>query len=104
MSRYNTNFAKGKHGNELFFDKLRIIIDDNPVYITGQLFKNGFFKKKLIQIEQTGTRNNPQKDSIVFEMLNADKTRMDKGTYTVKIYSYFDGLGGKSWTDKFELV
>lgn len=104
MSRYNTNFSKGTNGNILIGSELKITIEGNPTYITGQLFKNGIFRKKLIQIEQTGTRNNPQNDSIVFEMINANKTRMDKGTYTVKTYSYFDGLGGKSWTDKFKLV
>lgn len=101
MVKITTNFVKGRHGNTLVEDKLTITISDNPTYITGQLFKNGIFRKKLIQIEQTGTPNNPQSNSITFEMYKHGKVRMDSGTYTVKTYAYFSGIGGKSWTDKF---
>lgn len=103
MVKYSTNFVKGKHGNTLVEDELKISLNGNPVYITGQLFKNGMFRKKLIQLEQTGTRANPDPNSITFEMYKPGKVRMESGTYTIKTYAYFKGVGGKSWTDKFHL-
>jgi len=63
--------------------------------------------KKLIQIEQTGSLNNPEKDQIKFEMARFTKgtlEHMPKGKYRVSCYAYFSGTGGKRWGDNFEIA
>lgn len=105
MSRYKPNFTRGANGNILQKGtNLTVVIEGNPLYITGQLFRRqSFGRKKLVQIEQTGSRGNPEKDRITLEMKNPDGTPKT-GNYTVKTYAYFDGIGGKSWKDDFEVV
>lgn len=109
MSRYKPEFRKGEDGNVLDHGKdLVINVSGNPLYVIGQLYRGHFFlTRKLIQIEQTGSRQNPQKDNIVFEMkerTNGIIQPMTKGKYRVVIYAYFVGLGGKRWRDNFEIV
>lgn len=109
VSRYNPNFIKGKGGNILKAgNDLIIKVDGNPEYILGRLFyRQRFGRKKLIQIEQTGSPNNPQKDQIQFEMGRFTKgnlEHMPKGKYRVSCYAYFRGIGGKRWADNFEIV
>jgi len=104
-SRYSSNLHAGTKGNALNQgEDLEIAIADNPSYIIGQLFsfKNG--RKKLIQLEQTGTPQNPQRDSIIFEMSQRNGSDMEKGSYMAITYSYLPGIGGKRWRDKFEIV
>jgi hypothetical protein len=104
-SRYSTNFTQGVK-NELQVGRdLEIHVDGNPVYIIGQLFKKkSFFRKNLIQIEQTGSKQNPQKNHIVFEMKVPGGQPMEPGKYHVVTYAYFQGLGGKRWKDDFEII
>ena len=105
MSTYNPNFTRGQGGNILHKgEDLTIIIEDNPLYIIGQLFeRKSFGRKKLIQIEQTGSRGNPEKDRITLEMKKPDGTPMDAGNYSIRTYAYFTGKGGNSWSDNFEV-
>ena len=107
-SRRSTNFHEDARGNALHFgEDLTIKVAGNPVYIIGRLFKRTLFGKKLIQIEQTGSKQNPEKDSITFEMKerkNGVTQPMPRGKYTVTNYAYFTGEGGRMWSDKFEIV
>ena len=108
VTKYNPNFIRGTSGNILEEgEDLVIKIDGNPVYIIGQLFKRkSFFRKNLIQIEQTGSRQNPQKDKITFEMKvrTPDGIKpMLPGKYKVVTYAYLPGTGGKRWADNFEI-
>lgn len=106
-TKYHPNFKRGLAGNFLALGKdLVIKIDGNPMYIIGQLFKRKLFWSNMIQIEQTGTKQNPEKDKITFEM----KTRtpngivaMPPGKYKVVTYAYLPGIGGKHWKDDFEV-
>lgn len=109
MTRYNPNFTRGTNGNKLFSGKdLVIKIDGEPLYVLGRLFYRGFLgRKKLIQIEQTGSPRNPEKNQLKFEMTRYTKGKhepMPKGNYRVSCYGYFPGLGGKRWGDNFEIV
>ena len=107
-SRRATNFHKDLRGNALKAgENLTITIDGSPLYIIGRLFKRGILRSKLIQIEQTGTKQNPNSDSITFEMkerFQGNTLPMEPGKYTVTTYAYFSGKGGKRWKDKFEIV
>ena len=105
-SPYSGNFIKGVGGNVLQSGlDLVITVNGNPVYITGVLYKRqSFGRKKVLQIEQTGSRGNPEKDQITLEMKQPDGTPMEAGKYAIKTYSYFTGKGGNSWYDKFEVV
>jgi len=109
MSRYKPNFVRGMSGNKLYEGKDLIIdIEGSPLYVLGRLFKIGFLgRRKLIQIEQTGTPNNPQSDKLKFEMTrfsNGLPANMPPGKYRVSCYGYFPGLGGKRWGDNFEVI
>jgi hypothetical protein len=106
MPIYNPNFEKGTFGNSLVYgNDLVVKIEGKPVYIIGQLFeRKSFGRKKLIQIEQTGSRGNPERDQITLEMKKPDGSPMNKGKYTVRTYCYIKGRGGNSWTDKFEVI
>ena len=108
MSRRSTNFDRGVGGNVLPHGaNLTITIADNPTYIIGRLFKRTWWGKRMIQIEQTGTKQNPQNDSITFEMKErrrGETVPMPPGKYRVSTYAYFPGLGGKRWGDNFEVV
>lgn len=107
-TKYHPNFTSGKYGNILEPGKKLIIkIDGNPQYILGRLFcYQRFWRKKLIQIEQTGSYNNPEKNQIKFEMFRYTKgmlEEMPKGKYRVSVYAYFSNIGGKRWGDNFEI-
>jgi len=107
MTTRITNFHKGKGNSLKVGENLTIAIAEKPLYIIGRLFKRGIFRSKLIQIEQTGTRQNPNSDSITFEMKERSQGNtlpMEPGKYTVSTYAYFSGVGGKRWKDKFEIV
>lgn len=108
MTRYNTNFVKGLNGNSLPSGKDLIIkIDGDPMYVLGRLFyRKSFGRKKLIQIEQTGSPRNPEKNQLKFEMQRFSKGTlkdMPKGKYRVSCYAYFTRLGGKRWGDNFQI-
>ena len=107
VSKYKPNFERGPGGNILPIGKdLVINIDGRPMYIIGQLFRRKFFWWTLIQIEQTGTKQNPENDKITLEM----KVRtpdgimpMPRGKYRVITFAYLPGIGGKRWKDNFEI-
>ena len=108
-TKYHPNFIQGVGGNILKpGDDLIIKVDGNPLYILGRLFvRKSFGRKKLIQIEQTGSPNNPEKNQIKFEMSRFTKgnlEHMPKGHYRVSCYAYFSGTGGKRWGDNFEIA
>lgn len=107
-TRFHPNFVKGLDGNKLKVGQdLVIKIDDKPLYIIGRLFKGRWPLRRLIQIEQTGTKQNPERNQITFEMkayLGKGKFGpMKPGKYRVSCYGYFPGLGGKRWGDNFEI-
>jgi len=106
MGTYDTNFHKEKTGNSLHVgEDLTIKIAGNPVYITGVLYKRkSFGRKQVIQIEQSGHRGNPSKDSITFEMKDRGGQPMEPGAFRVLTTAYFSGRGGNSWGDNFEIV
>jgi len=108
VTKYRPNFRQALHGNTLSIGMdLVINVDGDPMYIIGQLFKRKLFWSSLIQIEQTGTRQNPEKDKITFEMKEREQgetTPMRPGRYKVVTYAYLPGIGGKRWKDNFEIV
>jgi len=108
MSLYSANYIQGSKGNSLTQGvDLVVKIGGNPNYIIGQLYHHSKGRKKLIQIEQTGTIQNPQKDQVTFEMKQRKKgsySHMSKGKYRVVVYAYLFDLGGKRWTDDFEVI
>lgn len=108
VSKYYPNFVSSKQGNILRSGQNLIIkINGNPSYILGRLFyRKRFGRKKLIQIEQTGSPSNSKRTQIKFEMLRYTKNileEMPKGKYSVSTYAYFPGIGGKRWDDNFEI-
>ena len=107
-TRYHPSFHQGIDGNKLKVgEDLVIKINGKPMYIIGQLFKRkSLFRKNLIQIEQTGTKQNPEKNQITFEMKErvlGEIKPMPPGKYMIRVYTYLSDLGGKRWTDKFEV-
>ena len=106
-SRYSTNLHREPSGNKLLEgEDLTVTIAGDPVYVIGRLFERHLFRKKLIQIEQTGHKRNPSKNSITFEMVENKGGvihPMPPGKYRVTAYAYFKGLGGKRWGDNFEI-
>lgn len=107
-SKYHPNFVSSKQGNILESGQNLIIkINGNPSYILGRLFyRKRFGRKKLIQIEQTGSPNNPKKNQIKFEMFRYTKgvlEEMPKGKYRISVYAYFSKTGGNRWSDNFEI-
>jgi len=89
-SWYQTNFQRGDHGNMLRYGKKNLIVRiPGARWVAGRLSQkrqNGSYK--VIQIEQTGTRNNPWKDTIVFEMLKVDGGQivpMSLGGYRITV-------------------
>ena len=107
-SLYSGNYIKGDLGNSLEQGQdLVIKIDGNPNYIIGQLFQLKLGRPKMIQIEQTGTMQNPEKDRVTFEMTQRKRGKylpMPKGKYRVFIYAYLTGIGGKRWKDDFQVI
>lgn len=105
-SPYSTNFVKGDSGNVLLHgNDLVVKIAGDPVYITGVLSKRkSFGRKNVIQIEQTGSRGNPEKDQITMEMKQPNGEPMERGNYNMKTTTYFNGQGGNGWSDDFEIV
>ena len=109
VSRYHTNFVKAGRGNKLPVGQdLKIKIDDKPLYVLGRLFViTSWFRKKLIQIEQSGSPRNPKSNQLTFETKRYTKGHLENfppGKYRVSCYGYFPGLGGKRWGDNFEIV
>lgn len=106
---YQTNFHKGKTGNALRVGENLTIQrkGENCEYIIGRLFKidtNG--KPQMIQIEQTGTKQNPQTNSITFELKqreNGKTISMPPGKYLVTSYTYLMDRGGSRFEDYFEI-
>ena len=102
---YSSNFIQGDKGNSIQQGQDVVIkIDGNPNYIIGQLFQYHLGRRKLIQIEQTGTMQNPEKDRVTFEMIQRKNKPMPTGKYRVVIYAYLTGIGGKRWTDDFQVI
>jgi len=109
---YETNFHKGTSGNVLSIgEDLTITRDEKCWYVIGRLFKiddNGH--PKLIQIEQTGSRQNPHPNSITFEMKqreNGETVPLPIGNYFVSCYVSFkpDAKKGRGsrFGDQFEI-
>jgi len=107
-SKYKTSFIRGRGGNVLEKGTdLTIKIAGSPVYIIGRLFRRTSRGMTMIQIEQSGSRQNPRKGQIKFEMKVRERGRikpMPAGKYRVSTYAYFKNLGGKRWGDSFEIV
>jgi len=107
-SLYSSNFIQGDKGNSIQQGQDVVIkIDGNPNYIIGQLIQYHLGRRKLIQIEQTGTMQNPEKDRVTFEMVKKKGRKyspMKTGKFRVVIYAYISGVGGKKWTDDFEVI
>lgn len=102
-----TNFQRGTKGNMLPFGcrELKIKIAGSK-WVAGRLDmkKNGQWK--VIQIEQTGTKNNPWKDKVVFEMLKIQDGKvvpMPPGDYRVTLRAE-RGSGVTGVTDEFYIV
>ena len=112
VSRRSTNFHKGEDGNSLNRgEDLTIKITpregEQIVYVIGRLFKKKFFGWQMIQLEMTGRKSNPEKDRITFEMKDYNGGRiadMPTGKYKVTTYCYIKNVGGKRWSDEFEVV
>ena len=107
-SLYSGNFIQSDKGNAITQGMDLIIkIDGNPNYIIGQLFQYKLGRPKMIQIEQTGTMQNPEKDRVTFEMTQRKRGKnvpMPKGKYRAVIYAYISGVGGKRWKDDFQVI
>ncbi len=105
---YSSNFSQTDKGNGIQQGQDVVIkIDGNPNYIIGQLFQYKLGRPRMIQIEQTGTMQNPEKDRVTFEMSLRKRSKtvpMPKGKYRVVIYAYLTGVGGKRWKDDFQVV
>jgi hypothetical protein len=101
----STNLHRELSGNSLHYgEDLTITVSDNPKYVAGRLMKlKSFGRKQVIQIEQTGHKNNPSKDSITFEMKNADGSNMERGKYRYQI-KYDNGFSDQGIGDNFEIV
>jgi len=103
-SPYGTNFHKGDNGNSLHLgeDLVITIFDEDkgePIYASGVLWKEG----RPVQLEQTGHRGNPSKQSLTFEMRNPDGTPFPAGIYKVDVRANF-GQGDLGWSDEFQVV
>ena len=107
-SLYSSNFIKTDKGNGVEQGQDVVIkIDGNPNYIIGQLFQYKLGRPRMIQIEQTGTMQNPEKDRVTFEMTQRKRGKnlpMPTGKYRVVIYAYISGVGGKRWKDDFQVI
>ena len=107
MSQYQTNFVRGVGGNVLPHGQdLKIQIKGADV-VTARLDKRGsFFRWKVIQIEQSGHRGNPEKDSVTLEMryriTGGRYEYFEPGKYRVKTWYWKNNRGG-SYTDVFEI-
>jgi len=99
-----SNFHKDRTGNSLHVgEDLTITVDGNPLYVAGVLYKRkSFGRKQVIQIEQTGHRSNPSKNSITFELKDRGGD-MPIGDYLVKTKCNFGGQEF-GWSDKFEIT
>jgi len=108
MTERSTNFEKGESGNVLKQGtNLNITVDGNPKYIIGRLFKDTPHGMQMIQIEQSGSRQNPSLNTITFEMKQrqiGEIVPLTLGKYRVSNYAYFSGEGGKRWEDDFEII
>lgn len=89
-SWYQTNFQRGQQGNMLPYGKKNLIVRiPGARWVAGRLSQkiiDGSYK--VIQIEQTGTRNNPWQDTIVFEMIKVqggEIVSMERGEYRITI-------------------
>lgn len=98
MDWYKTNFQRGQKGNMLSFGtpELKIKIE-GARWMAGRLSMrkgNGF---KVIQIEQSGTKNNPWNDKIVFELVkkNGKSTSpLPSGEYRITVRAGKAGVQG----------
>ena len=111
-----TNLHKASTGNSLFSgDDLVIKVaekdsDGNPIvpyYVLGKLYQRlSLFRKKLIQIEQTGHKGNPEKDQIKFEMKapNGDNLPRGKYRYVVDANFFPHNIFRRGFGDNFEIV
>lgn len=82
--------------------ELKIKIKDSE-WVAGRLAMKKHGSWNIIQIEQSGTKNNPWKDKVVFEMLKIQDGKivsLPPGEYMVKV-SAQRGTGITSVTDVF---
>ncbi len=111
MAKWTTNFHRGQFGNSLNQTEDLIVTirgdnDEVPNWATGLLFRRkSFFRKNLIQIEQTGRKSNPSKDTLKFEMKERDGSPMAKGKYRVVVKGGFLPVAfTRKFGDNFEIV
>lgn len=106
MTKYLTNFHRGKTGNKLAYATDLIIKIDGASIVTGRLEKLESGKVKVIQIEQSGRKSNPWPDKVKFEMIEFDgkggRAPMPRGSYLVEVWYWVNNKGGH-FTDKFEI-
>lgn len=110
MTRYKPNFVRRPSGNKLPHGKDLIIKVEGATIVTGILRKRKFLRWKVIQIEQSGHKNNPLIDQIKFEMVTYDKETgelipMPKGSFRVTTLFHDPKTPGDStsYNDKFEI-
>ena len=104
-SLLESNYVKGPKGNAISQDYPYLWLKPKAMrsYITATL-KNP--KGNVIQIEQSGTRDNPWMDIVRLELVkmqNGKKVPMQKGSYTVVLRG--DRAGeAQTITDKFDII
>ena len=104
-SLLESNYVKGPKGNAIRQDYPYLWLKPKTMrsYITATL-KNP--KGNVIQIEQSGTKDNPWMDIVRLELVkmqNGKKVPMQKGSYTVILRG--DRAGeAQTITDKFDII
>ena len=104
-SLLESNYVKGPKGNAIHQDYPYLWLKPKTMrsYITATL-KNP--KGNVIQIEQSGTKDNPWMDIVRLELVkmqNGKKVPMQKGSYTVVLRG--DRAGeAQTITDKFDII
>ena len=103
---YQNNFFKTRSGNALNskYPFLWIYIKDVRSYVTAVLRDNN---GKVIQIEQTGSVQNPWKDVVKLElirMVNGKVVPYKTGIYTVTVQGDRGSGDAQRITDEFVLI
>lgn len=111
---YKPNFVRQPEGNVLPHGQNLIIKVEGATIVTGVLRKaQSFFRWKVIQIEQSGHRGNPEKDQITFEMVKYDRTGgvrrlipMPRGKYKVSVKAHSPTVPGDTsgWENDVFLI
>ena len=93
MAPYHPNFHSSNRGNAISRGSDLVVKIDGAAWTSGILYRSAWLglRKKYLQIEQTGTKNNPERNQVTFEMKAYDKktktvTDMPPGKYGIIIY------------------